>query len=373
MIHYIYTNGGGEQLEINYDLFMTRLFAKAAISGTPLAGSFELTNRCCLDCRMCYIHRNGNDFDAIAKEKDTSWWLDIAKKAQKSGMLILLLTGGEPLLRHDFDEIYLECVKMGLLVSVNTNGMLIDDEKIRLFKENPPQRLNITLYGTTVETYGELCGNAGAYEKVMTALKKLKRAGVNVKLNFSMVPYNKKDAPGVYEIGKELGFPVQPVSYMFPPVRSSGEAVRMTAEEAAEAQFKWQKNHLGDDDFRKYIENFKNNRSFGEINDECGEKISCRAALSTFWVTWDGKMTPCGMMTEPSVSISDFDAAWKEIRAQRENIMLPPECSACEHRKYCDICAAVSKAETGKFCVVPEYACKKAQEYHRLCNNFIHT
>ena len=358
-------------MEINYDLFMTQMFAKAAINGTPLAGSFELTSRCCLNCKMCYIHRNGNDPDAIALEKDTSWWLDIARKSQKAGMLILLLTGGEPLLRPDFDEIYLECVKMGLLVSVNTNGMLIDDEKVRLFAENPPQRLNITLYGASSETYGELCGNAGAYDKVMSALRKLRDAGVNVKINFSMVPYNKKDSSEVYRTGKELGFAVQPVSYMFPPVRSQGEAVRMTAEEAAEAQFEWQKNHLGNDDFRKYIENFKNNRNFGEVSYECGEKISCRAGLSTFWVTWDGKMTPCGMMTEPSVEISDFDAAWKEIRAQRENIMLPAECSACEYRKYCDVCAAVSKAETGKFNGVPEYACKKAQEYYRLCKNFI--
>ena len=358
-------------LEINYDLFMTRLFAKAAISGTPLAGSFELTGRCCLNCKMCYIHRHGSDPLAIAREKDTEWWVELARKAQKAGMLVLLLTGGEPLLRHDFDKIYLECKKMGLLVSVNTNGMLIDDEKIRLFAENPPQRLNITLYGVSGETYGELCGNADAYDKVMTAVKKLKAAGVNVKLNFSMVPYNKKDAPEAYKFAKELGLAIQPVSYMFPPVRSQGEAVRMSAEEAAAEQFRWQKNHLGDADFKKYIEDFKNNRNVGEVNDECGEKISCRAGLSTFWVTWEGNMTPCGMMTEPSVKISDFDAAWKEIRAKRENIILPAKCSACELRKYCDICAAVSKAETGRFDGVPEYACKKAQEYHRLCKNFI--
>lgn len=357
-------------MEINYDLFMTRLFAKAATNGTPLAGSFELTNRCCLNCKMCYIHRH-DDANALSKEKDTQWWLSLAREAQKAGMLILLLTGGEPLLRHDFEEIYLACLKMGLLVSINTNGMLIDDEKIRLFAENPPQKLNITLYGVSRETYGELCGNADAYDKVITAIKKLTAAGVNVKLNFSITPYNKKDAPKAYEIAKDLGLTIQPVSYMFPPVRSQGETVRMSAEEAAAEQFRWQKNHLGDDDFRKYIVDYKNNKYLGESADECGEKISCRAGLSTFWVTWDGKMTPCGMMTEPSVKISDFDAAWKDIRVKRENIILPAKCSTCESRKFCDICAAVSKAETGRFNGVPEYACKKAQEYQRLCKNFI--
>ena len=124
----------------------------------PLAGSFELTPRCTLDCKMCYIHRRSSDKSAIAEEKDTKFWIDLATKARDAGMLILLLTGGEPLLRSDFDEIYRECKKLGLLVSVNTNATLLDEEKIRLFTEYPPQKINITLYGSSPETYGKLCG-----------------------------------------------------------------------------------------------------------------------------------------------------------------------------------------------------------------------
>ncbi len=350
---------------------MNRLFTKAGESGTPLGGTFELTARCCLDCRMCYIHRKENDLSACAKEKDTEWWLSLARQAKEKGTLILLLTGGEPLLRRDFDEIYTYCVKSGMMVTVNTNGVLLDDDKIRLFTEYPPERLNITLYGTSAETYSKLCGNGDVFEKVVSAVMKCVSAGINVKLNYSITPYNKDDALSAYDFAKKLGVPVQPVSYMFSPVRTSGETVRLDAAEAAKAQFEWQKHHLGDEDFCRYIVDFRDKRHTPQIDGDCGEKINCRAGLSTFWVTWDGKMTPCGMMNEPACEIADFDAAWKNIRAMRENINLPVKCGNCEHRNYCDVCAAVSKAETGEFSGIPEYACKKAEEYHRLCENFL--
>ena len=160
-------------MELTYDTFISRLFAKATQTGTPLSGTFELTSRCTLDCKMCYIHKKQQDAEILEKEKPTKWWLDLAKKAQESGMLLLLLTGGEPMLREDFDEIYLTCKKMGLLVTINTNATLIDEKKIQLFKENPPQRVNITLYGTSRETYGNLCGVPQAYDKVVWAIKAL--------------------------------------------------------------------------------------------------------------------------------------------------------------------------------------------------------
>ena len=77
------------------------------------------------------------------------------------------------------------------------------------------------------------------------------------------------------------------------------------------------------------------------------------------------------MMNVPTVRISDFDEAWEEIHRARENIILPKECKTCPYVKICDVCAAVTLAETGEFGGVPEYACKKAEEYHRLCKNFI--
>ncbi len=359
-------------MEITYDAFISRLFDKATQTGTPLSGTFELTSRCTLDCKMCYIHKKEQNRDTKAKEKPTQWWLDLAEKAKDSGMLLLLLTGGEPMLREDFDEIYLACKKMGLLVTINTNATLIDEKKIQLFKENPPQRVNISLYGTSKETYGNLCGVPEAYDKVVWAIKSLKEAGINIKINYTVTPYNKDDAIGASDFAQELGVPIQTVTYMFPPLRacaSCGEAVRLSHEDAAKVMFNLQKHRLGDE-FDKFLEYKKKNKKTPDYFDDCdkeGERIGCRAGSTTFWVTWDGKMTPCGMMVEPVAQVDDgFEVAWQKIRKEREAIILPSECTACEHKSYCDVCAAVTYAETGRFDGLPTYACEKAKAYAKL-------
>ena len=77
-------------------------------------------------------------------------------------------------------------------------------------------------------------------------------------------------------------------------------------------------------------------------------------------------MSPCGMMTEPSVPLDDFGEAWREITRCSREIFLPPQCSGCDKRMLCDVCAAVTKAETGEFNGLPDYACRKAAEYWRL-------
>lgn len=356
-----------------YDLLINGLFIKAEQQGIPLSGAFELTSRCTLDCKMCYIHRHEQDREAINGEKDTKWWIDIANEAAKAGTLPVLLTGGEPMIRRDFEEIYLACRNAGLLVSVNTNGTLLTDEKIRFFKENTPQKLNITLYGTSRETYANLCGNGEIYETVVEAIRKLKEAKINVKLNYSVTPQNVSDAPEALDFARGLDIPIQPVTYMFPPIRTECGAMsgRLTPQEAARAHFEWQKNLLGND-FANYLGSKNTSQPYADITD-CGERINCRAGSTTFWITWKGEMTPCGMMNTPSVPITDFKEAWNTIRQKRKEIYLPDECTGCELRRECDMCAAAAYAETGSFNGKPDYVCKKAYEYKRLCREFLNS
>ena len=102
----------------------TYLHRKGAALGVPLSGTFELTRRCNFNCRMCYIH-SGENTVWKGGELSAGTWLAIASQAVKAGMLFLLLTGGEPLLREDFEEIYCGLNRMGLALSVNTNGSLL--------------------------------------------------------------------------------------------------------------------------------------------------------------------------------------------------------------------------------------------------------
>lgn len=359
-----------------YQIYSNYLFAKAGERGIPLSGTFELTARCNLDCRMCYIHKRANDRAVLARELDTKTWLALAEDCREAGMLNLLLTGGEPLLRPDFREIYTACRQMGFLVSINSNATRIDDEMVRFLAADPPSRINITLYGASADTYAALCGDGSAYARVVQAILALQAAGVLVKLNFSNTPYNRCDAEKVYAFAREHGLVVQAVSYMFPPVRACENGCfapdRMTAAEAAYEQIRYDRFRFSEEELEKrwrdQLAGIKVTDPDGECQELPAERIRCRAGSSTFWVTWDGKMRPCGMMTEPSAEIAElgFLGAWQAIRAARQSIMVPGKCTGCEMRNACDQCAALCFAETGSFTGVPEYMCEKTRAYLAL-------
>lgn len=170
----------------------TYLHARACRNGTPLAGNFELTARCNFNCKMCYVHLTAEEQQRRGRELTADQWLAIAEQARSRGMLFLLLTGGEPLIRTDFRYLLTELKKMGLLVSVNSNGSLIDRDWLDFFRHEPPFRFNITLYGGSEATYERLCGRP-MFGRVTENIRALRQLGIGVKLNASMTPYNVAD------------------------------------------------------------------------------------------------------------------------------------------------------------------------------------
>ena len=112
----------------------------------------------------------------------------MGKEARDSGMLYLLLTGGEPFLRKDFREIYQGLYDLGIIIEINSNGTLIDEQTVAWLREVPPQRINITLYGASDVTYGRLCRNPKGFTQVSRAIRLLKEARINVRLNCSVTP-----------------------------------------------------------------------------------------------------------------------------------------------------------------------------------------
>lgn len=228
-----------------YQAFSQRLFAIADYQGLPLSGTFELTPRCNFNCKMCYIHRAETDVLARTQEKSAAQWLALAEDCCRAGTLLLLLTGGEPLLRPDFRDIYSGCKQLGLMLSINTNASLMDGRMVDFLAADPPARVNITLYGASAETYGALCGVPAAYDRVVQAILRLKEAGILVKLNFSVTPWNRHDAQKVYDFAAEHAIGLQAASYMFPPVRACEHGAfcseRLTPQEAAAEKVRYER------------------------------------------------------------------------------------------------------------------------------------
>ena len=232
--------------------FSTYIHAKGRKLGLPITGNFELTARCNFNCPMCYVHLSNEQVAAQGGELTAKQWLDLAESAKNKGMLFALLTGGEPLVRKDFFEIYDGMRQMGLLITINSNGSMLKGKILERFLEAPPLRFNISLYGGSNETYSNMCG-LPVYDDVKENIRTLRQAGINVSLNLSITPFNRHDLPKIYADAVELDVNVRASSYMYPPIRvhdnQYGCGNRLSAEESAACSVLWNQLRLSEEEF----------------------------------------------------------------------------------------------------------------------------
>ncbi|MBQ8578710.1 MAG: radical SAM protein [Clostridia bacterium] len=326
---------------------------------------------------MCYVRKTKAEIAAHPRPSMTKEnFLRIAREARDEGMLYLLLTGGEPFLWRDFRALYEALAGMGFVLSINTNGSLIDEETVSWLKQNAPSRINITLYGASDETYRALCGADHVFERVDRAVKLLCDAGIPVKINCSLTPHNVHDAPKIIEYAKERDLICVVNTYMFPPVRRdsamTGQNDRFSPEEAARQQIEVCRYQYGEDGCREFLESIRNGTIAPPgLDESCVDPIDghirCRAGNASFWVTWDGLVTPCGMMPAPAVEVRDrpFSEVWREIREKSAALKLSRVCTDCPDWELCHACAAMAIAETGTPGGIPHYLCETVAALRR--------
>src|SRR5699024_12313375 len=100
-----------------------------------------------MNCDKCYIRLNKSEMEKQGRVLTGDEWVKIGKQMQKAGTLFVVITGGEPLLYPEFKKVYLGLKKLGMIITINTNGTLIDEKWADFFQKNLPRRINITLYG----------------------------------------------------------------------------------------------------------------------------------------------------------------------------------------------------------------------------------
>ena len=290
-------------------------------------------------------------------------------QARDCGLLYPLLTGGEPFLRNDLCEILSGMQQMGLQVSINSNATLIDEPTARWLGKHRPTRINITLYGSSEESYQRLCGDGSAFGRVRKAVEYLKKYNVPVKFNSSITPENVRDMEEIISYAKSVGSPIQVATYMFPPIRRdaamAGKNHRLSPEEAGLTRVRadWLQNEP--DWFRGQAARFSR---FVPITDEMlasqgeGEsrEMSCRAGRCSFWLDWQGNMGNCGMYTSVKVPAKgrNFADVWKEVAELTAKVRYCPVCSNCPNRWLCHSCIAMVYCESGDQDGRPDYLCK---------------
>lgn len=347
----------------------TYLHRKASMRGIPLMGGFELSPVCNFQCKMCFVRKTPAQIKRDGQcVKDWQQWLALAKQCKDAGTLFLLLTGGEPFIYPHFKELYLALHKMGFILYINTNGTMITQETVDWLKEAAPGRVNITLYGASPDTYARVCRDASGFARAANAIDMLKAAGIAVLINVSMIPENHQDLADIIAFGKERDIEVRIASYMFPPVRRECDTddSRFSPEEAASFYLNKFKLTESEEGFRKFCDFVLNDpqeeESAGWGQDE--EHMLCRAGRSTFWVSWDGQMSACGMMPLPAqypIFEKPFLECWQDLVGKVKNMYVLSQCGGCKLRHVCRPCAAALYAETGDPNCKAPYMCRTAE------------
>lgn len=360
-------------MEETYNTYEKTLINRALQKGIPLSASLELLPLCNMNCRMCYVRLSKNEMEKKGRLRTAKEWISLAHQMRDAGTLFVILTGGEPLLYPEFKEVYLGLRALGMIVTINTNGTLLDEVWADFFAANPPRRMNITLYGTDRETYRNLCGFEKGYEKALRGIQLLVQRKIAVKINGSLVQANEKQIDEIVKIAKKLGTAVNIDTYMYPAQRERAKPfnlqTRLSPEKAASAKLHFMKQTMETGAFEEMCRQtteavrLMEQETPKDRKDRQPEKMHCQAGRTSFAVNWQGQMQPCVMLKHPSFPIFEMGVShsWQQLQKAVNEICLSGECSVCKYRAVCHTCAACALHEGGNFDAVPKYMCRYAQ------------
>ena len=315
----------------------------------PLSGSFELTARCNLRCRHCYIHHPGSDTGELSTREATA----LLDQLARSGVLLLLLTGGEPLLRTDFRELYLHARQLGFLLTVYTNATLLDDSMADFLAAWTPRRIEVSVYGHTRETFDAVTGVPGSHRRFRDGVDRLLARGLPVYFKMLLMNSNAHEFDAVREWARSLGRPFRHDTMVTPRLDGGPEplAERLPAEQVAALQWP---------DMESRAE-FRRLRALGTSAPARPLLFRCSAGLATFHVDPRGQLHPCMMWRRnPYDLLRGSVREWKQAMARLRETPAPAEsaCIACDMRFTCPGCAATSSLETGRAGMEVDYFCR---------------
>jgi len=149
----------------------------------------ELTERCNNDCVHCSVNRPAGDREARGREWGAESWKKLLDEAAALGCLVVRLTGGEPLLRDDFEEIYIHARRLGLRVMIFTNATLVTPGLARLLEDMPPlEAVEVSVYGMKKETYEAVTRAPGSFDAFRRGLGLLRENGVPFIVKGAVLP-----------------------------------------------------------------------------------------------------------------------------------------------------------------------------------------
>ena len=352
----------------------------------PLDATFELTVRCNLKCKMClFRHDDSENKQIMMKEKTAKEWIDMAKQAADTGTLSLLITGGEPLIRPDFPEIYEAIYKMGFFITLYTNATMISEKIKNLLRKYPPHKVGITIYGSSPEVYEKVSGNGDAFYRLLEGIRFLKTLPSRFEARTTIIQDNYDDIYNIEELVKNEIGPNCTLTHsrtVYKPVRGACgdvDSCRLTPKqnvrlylrrELGQVKEKVEKEGLDIERIQIAFEGPKA-KPIEKDKPENLTLLGCSAGMDSYTISWDGKLLACQILgnfyTEPFEV--GFQKAWNEFPFKVEiPKKFDKKCDVCKNRSICNACYACRYAETGDLGGAPTYVCKDLEELTSVIN-----
>ena len=333
-----------------YQDYSSFLDYKARQKKIPLWGQFELTPQCNLNCKMCYVHLNPDQLTGQSV-LFAETWKDLMRQAWEAGMIRATLSGGECLAYPGFEELFLYLHSLGCEAAVLTNGVLLDDERIRFLKEHKPVKLQITLYGQNDGVYERVTGRR-VFKTVDANIRKAIDAGLPLLIAITPNKYLGEDVFELIRFAKGYGKPVSVSQSIFAPREETGRSaqqddlplgMQIRIDQMVNAMNGVEVKEIDADRLPPYGSN---------VHECTGCGLKCAGGQSSFTIDWKGTLMPCNRLNviHADALHLGFRPAWDLVSREVGSWPQVPECEGCAYRDVCSPCAAemLQFAEPGK-------------------------
>ena len=317
--------------------------------------AWELTAACNLSCRYC---RASASHEPDQGELDT----DEAKRFVESIAPLkpmLILSGGEPLLRPDLFQIIRLAVSLGIRVSLASNGTLITSGLAEEIADSGVSRVSISLDGADAAMHDHGRGQ-GSFERSIKGIENL-RGRVDFQINFTVTQKNQSELIRIFDLAEKLGAAALHIFFLVPTGRGREEDVITPVRQ---------------EEMLRQIEGEMDRRTL-EVQVTCAPQYArlkkpghgrgsggCLAGRRFVFVSRKGEVYPCGYLPlrVGSVREKNFIEIWEnspELQALREG-RLKGKCGRCEFSRSCGGCRARAYALTGDYLQSDPSCCLEA-------------
>lgn len=322
--------------------------------GKIIECQIELTYRCPITCRHCYlgcVKKNLAKADELSSEQVYA----ILEKLRDAGVLWLNLTGGDPLMRGDFAQIYERASDMGFIVTVLSELAQLPDDVLLLFQKKPPFRVRVSVNAATKQTYNDMTG-CDFFSQQIENINKLMDSGINVETTTLITKRNVHEVKAIRELVEGLGCAFKPTTVLFAQF-GEGDAPQRERLEPEEA-------------LRVLLEEYTLEEIVkGDVKDcdtKKGGGVDCAILSSSVVVDASGKMHLCTHLRLNGYELlkdgSTVEKGYEELSRQVKDLEKDSgDCDGCSLSWYCMGCAGQRFNETGSHCQPSEYFCRLAE------------